>query len=574
MRRLRRLRMRATPAAQQRLESMDQYLSWPGADAGLGQLVDSAPAVLPPLWQLAAFWLAASLTVYAAQRLCEYVSLSVDQASRRVFESFASLGMGCIFWALVMAIVYLRVDIQLHEWTLLPALSALVVMVLSCRLTLPTLLSRRSWSWRMLASAGMSAGLLLGYTILVTNCFSRAAGIHVLPFALACVVLAALVMFRAWRLQGLRLRGAASPHADTWTEWVVCGGVVVALQWLLSISFEYHQDFNALGATSLDESAALIVVGIFAGAISLEQLTNIRADRGRQQLVHRGLSMIRSSADSAVVQSDARLALIADYLHELLLPERLALHFQPIVNLRSQSVHLEALLRLEHPRLGRINPEKFFLVCELRGQTQQADRLIVLNALGHARQWHESGHALAIHVNIAPVTLMASGFCDWLLAEIAQRGLSPQHVRLELTEHAITANGRSIYLSVSELHARGIQVIMDDFGAGFSSLGLLANLPLTSIKCDRLFLRDVENDVKRQILLRHVAAMAHDLGLLATVEGVETEAELRSVVRCGIESIQGYLFARPLAAAQIPHWLQHACPERLDAMRAILAGEG
>lgn len=555
---------------------MDQYLSWPSADAGLGHLAGSASAFLPSLWQLAAFWLAASLTVYASQRLSEYVSLSVDQASRRVFESFASLGMGCIFWALVMVIVYLRVDIQLHEWTLLPALSALVVMVLSCRLALPTLLTRRDWSLRVLASAGMSAGLLLGYSILVTNCFSLASKTHVLPFALASVVLAALVMFRSWRHQQLRLRlrATASPHADNWIEWGVCGGVVVALQWLLSISFDYSQDFNALGASSLDESAALIVVGIFAGAISLEQLTNIRADRGRQQLVHRGLSMIRSSADSAVVQSDARLALIADYLHELLRPERLALHFQPIVNLRSQSVHLEALLRLEHPLLGRINPEKFFLVCELRGKTQQADRLIVLNALAHARQWHESGHALAIHVNIAPVTLMAGGFCEWLLAEIAQRGLSPQHVRLELTEHAITANGRSIDHSVRELHARGIQVIMDDFGAGFSSLGLLANLPLASIKCDRLFLRDVENDVKRQILLRHVAAMAHDLGLLATVEGVETEAELRSVVRCGIESIQGYLFARPLPAAQIPHWLQHACPERLQAMRAILDSEG
>lgn len=523
-----------------------------------------------PAWQLAAFWLAASLTVYAAQRLSEYVSLSVDQASRRVFESFASVGMGCLFWALVMAIVSLRGDIHLREWMLLPALSALVVTVVSCRLTLPTLLARRSWGARILASVAMAAGMLLAYTLLVTNGFSLEITSRQLPFGLAFLILAGLVLMRSWRHQKLRLRTKASPHANTWLEWVGCGGVIVALQWLLSISFAYREELPAAGTALLDESAALLIVGIFAGAMALEQFINIRADRGRQHLVHRGLSMIRSS-DAAVVQSDARLALIADYLHELLRPERLVLHFQPIVNLRSDAVHLEALLRLEHPRLGRINPEKFFLVCELRGRTQQADRLIVRNALEQARHWHAGGQALVLHVNIAPVTLMASGFADWLDAEIAQRGLAPCHVRLELTEHAITANGMHMQRCVSELHARGIQVVMDDFGAGFSSLGLLANLPLASIKCDRLFLRDVANDVRRQILLRHVAAMAHELDISATVEGVETEDELRSVVACGIDSIQGYLFARPMPGADVPHWLEHTGPERLRALRAVLA---
>ncbi len=548
---------------------MDQTLSWSGFKTELGLLAELDPAL--PAWQLAAFWLAASLTVYAAQRLSEYVSLSVDQASRRVFESFASVGMGCLFWALVMAIVSLRGDIHLREWMLLPALSALVVTVVSCRLTLPTLLARRNWPARILASVAMSAGMLLAYTLLVTNGFSLDVTSRVLPLGLAFLVLAGLVLSRSWSHQKLRLRTKGSPHANTWLEWVACGGVIVALQWLMSIAFEYRPDLPPDGASLLDESAVLLIVGIFAGAMALEQFINIRADRGRQHLIHRGLSMLRSSADSGMVQADARLALIADHLPELLRPERLVLHFQPIVNLRSEAVHLEALLRLEHPRLGRINPEKFFLVCELRGKTQQADRLIVLNALAQARHWQEGGHALSVHVNIAPVTLMASGFADWLVAEIAERGLTPAHLRLELTEHAITANGMHMQRCVSELHARGVQVVMDDFGAGFSSLGLLANLPLASIKCDRLFLRDVANDARRKILLRHVAAMAHELDISATVEGVETENELRSVVACGIDSIQGYLFARPMPATDVAPWLLHAGPARLHAMRATLA---
>ena len=111
---------------------------------------------------------------------------------------------------------------------------------------------------------------------------------------------------------------------------------------------------------------------------------------------------------------------------------------------------------------------------------------------------------------------------------------------------------------------------MDDFGAGYSSLGVLADLPIAGIKCDRLFLRKIPQDLRRQALLRHVAAMARELGLPVIVEGVETVEELRIVLASGIDSMQGYLFARPIPAADIPHWLDHIAPARMEAMAELI----
>lgn len=537
--------------------------------AALGPTASSAGGPSP--WQIAAFWCAASLAVYGAQRLAEYVALSVDHASRKVFESFASMGMGCIFWALDMATYALGTDTPVHEWKLLPALSALVVMTLSCRLTVPVLLRRTRWLPVFLASTGMAAGAMLAHTLLATSYFLVDTEINLLPFGLALAMLASLVALRSWRYQRVRLQAGPSPHANTTPEWLACGGVIVAVQWLLSHSYVHAAQAPAAASPPMDNTPVMLVVCLFACIVTVEQVINIRSDRRRQSLVHRGLSMIRSSGESAAVQSDGRLALIADHLNEMARPECLALHFQPIADLRGGTVHMEALLRLEHPRLGPVNPEQFFLVCELRGRTEQVDRLILLNALDHARDWQGRGHSLAINVNVSPVTLMGAGFADWVSAEIARRRLPSQKIRLELTEHAITASGRHMADCVRELHRVGVHVIMDDFGAGYSSLGVLANLTLAGIKCDRLMLRGVAHDRRRQTLLRHMAAMARELELPVIVEGVETEDELRTVVDCGIDRIQGYLFSRPVPAADVPHWLVHVCPERLRSLTKCLA---
>lgn len=120
----------------------------------------------------------------------------------------------------------------------------------------------------------------------------------------------------------------------------------------------------------------------------------------------------------------------------------------------------------------------------------------------------------------------------------------------------------------------GVAVLMDDFGAGFSSLGILAELPIAGIKCDRLFVRELPQDRRRQILLRHISALASEFGLSVVVEGVETIEELRTLTALGLHSIQGYLFSRPLPASDVPVWYQTQMQPQRTALQALLHQAG
>lgn len=529
--------------------------------------------LLPHLLPVCGLWAAASFVVYACQRLAENASMSVDSASRKVSDSLASVGIGCIVWALDIVACAMRPDMYLREWPLLPSLAALLVVVLSCRLTIPTLISHGSWGSTLCGSAGLAAGVMLAHLMIVSDYFAIAMEIDLPVAALTFALMAALVVYRSRRYQNVRLRTSHAMHEVSWLEWLVCGAVIVVQHGLLSRTFIRTSEVVAQEVWFNQGAWVPVVVGVFAGAMALEQFLNMRSDRGRQHFFHQGLSLMRADGARLPPQADAHLALIADHLHQLICPARLALHFQPIADLRSGSLHLEALLRLEHDRLGRINPEHFFLACELRGKTRQVDRMILVNALDHARQWHEQGLLVPVHVNLAPSTLLVEDFVDWLEAELAQRALPARHLRLELTEHAIIESAQAMSGAVNRLLHIGVEVLMDDFGSGYSSLGLLADLKIAGIKCDRAMVRNLAQDARRQTLLRHVAAMARDLQLQVTVEGVEDEVELRLAAQAGIDSIQGYLFARPMAAADVAHWLVQEAPLRLQAMGRVLAAQ-
>ena len=177
-------------------------------------------------------------------------------------------------------------------------------------------------------------------------------------------------------------------------------------------------------------------------------------------------------------------------------------------------------------------------------------------------------------MNVAPATLLDPGFASWLQAELLQRALPGGALKLELTEHALIASGPRMVESIQRLQSIGVGVLMDDFGAGYSSLGMLADLPIAGIKCDRLFVRQLAQDPRRQSLLRHMGALANEFGLSVVVEGVETPAELQTVVASGIATIQGYVFCKAMPAADVPQWHQLQRPQRLAALREHLGAPG
>ncbi|MBD9395510.1 EAL domain-containing protein [Acidovorax sp. ACV01] len=516
----------------------------------------------PPLLQSLLFWIFASLVVHVCQRLVEHTAFSVDPSSRRISASQAALCIGCIVWALDVVGLLMYAELAHHVLELVPALSGLLIMAVSARLTIPTLSTSSSKARIVWAGAWLAAGMLAAHFTITWGHVQSFSQVNGLAIALSMATAVGIAAYTSIRHRSAKL-SVLTPHyrAQTWEDKVSCGAAILVLHWLLVNTFA-PQSGDPHGES--DGIALLVIVLGFAIAVAMEQMSNMRWDAGRQQLLRRGLSMMRSSASAQDAQRDMQLSLIADHLHRLLHPENLALHFQPIVDFQQHGVQFEALLRMTDKTLGAINPETFLLVCELQGKTAEVDRMILRNALDSAKAWQARGLAdMAISVNVAPITLLDERFAHWLREELAQRALPPTTLKLEMTEHAIIALGSEMVTAIQDLSTMGIAVWMDDFGAGYSSLGMLADLPIAGIKCDRLFVRKLPQDSRRQRLLRHISALAGEFGLSVVVEGVETVEELQTLAAIGLHCIQGYVFSKPIPAANVPDWyLTHMLPQR------------
>ncbi|HQS22643.1 MULTISPECIES: EAL domain-containing protein [unclassified Acidovorax] len=521
----------------------------------------------PPLLQSLLFWVFASLVVHVCQRLVEHTAYSVDPSSRRISASHAALCIGCIVWALDVVGLFMYAELAHHVLELVPALSGLLIMAISARFTIPTLST--SASKRRIVSAGvwLAAGMLAAHFTVTRGHVHSFAQVNWLAIVLSMATAVGLATYTSVRHRSAKL-SVLTPHfrQQSWQDKLLCGAAILLLHWLLVNTFPLQLG-DPKGES--DGIALMVIVLVFAIAVSMEQLSNMRWDAGRQQLLRRGLSMMRVSNMSQTAERDMELSLIADHLHTLLQPHRLALHFQPIVDFERRGVQFEALLRLTDKTLGNINPETFLLVCELQGKTAEVDRMILRNALDCVQAWKTAGlHDASISVNVAPVTLLDDHFAPWLRDELAQRALPARMLKLEMTEHAIIALGSQMVAAIHDLSAMGVAVLMDDFGAGYSSLGMLADLPIAGIKCDRLFVRQLAQDRRRQSLLRHVAALAQEFGLSVVVEGVETVEELQTLASVGLHSIQGYVFSRPMPAREVPQWHRTQMPAQRAALQA------
>ena len=527
----------------------------------------------PPLLQSLLFWIFASLVVHVCQRLVEHTAFSVDPSSRRISASQAALCIGCIVWALDVVGLFMYAELAHHVLELVPALSGLLIMAVSARLTIPTLSTSASKARIVVAGVWLAAGMLTGHFAITWGHVQSFSQVNVLAIMASMATAVALAACTAIRHRSAKLSMLTPRYrAQTWEDKVLCGAAILVLHWMLVNTFALH-----LGDPSKESDgiALLVTVLAFAIAVALEQMSNMRSDAGRQQLLRRGLSMMRSSATAQNAQRDMQLSLIADHLHRLLHPENLALHFQPIVDFQQRGVQFEALLRMTDTTLGAINPETFLLVCELQGKTPEVDRMILRNALDSAKAWQAQGlNDTTISVNVAPITLLDDRFAPWLREELTLRGLPPRTLKLEMTEHAIIALGTEMVAAIHTLSAMGVVVWMDDFGAGYSSLGMLADLPIAGIKCDRLFVRKLPQDSRRQMLLRHISALAGEFGLSVVVEGVETVEELQTLAAIGLHCIQGYVFSKPIPAAHVPDWHHtHMQPQRA-ALQALLRPAG
>ncbi len=224
----------------------------------------------------------------------------------------------------------------------------------------------------------------------------------------------------------------------------------------------------------------------------------------------------------------------------------LLVHYQPLVDMRTGTIRgVEALVRWDHPRLGRIGPAAFVPVAEQAGLVRRLDEWVLQIACRTVRPW--SGLKLA--VNVSPKSFAKSGLGQRILAIARQENLAPARLEVEVTESVLLDDHGRAVAELRALRASGVRIALDDFGMGYSSFGRLRTLQVDRVKVDRSFVRHLGHAADATAIVDAVIELGHALGLEVTAEGVETEPQRAYLRAAGCDQMQGHLFAKPLDAA-------------------------
>jgi predicted signal transduction protein with EAL and GGDEF domain len=232
----------------------------------------------------------------------------------------------------------------------------------------------------------------------------------------------------------------------------------------------------------------------------------------------------------------------------------LELHYQPMVSLQTQAVlGFEALLRWRHPVRGLVMPDDFIGLAEETGLIEPLGEWVVRRAFADAVRWPGS---LGVAVNLSAVQVRNDALTGMVTDALEETGLAPERVELEITESALQSENPGNLATLHGLHAKGVRICLDDFGAGYSSLSYLRSFPFTKIKIDRSFVRDLATKRETAAIMRAITALCRSMDMSVSAEGVETHDEFQQVQRLGCDEAQGYLIGRPKPRGDLEAFLQ------------------
>lgn len=237
-----------------------------------------------------------------------------------------------------------------------------------------------------------------------------------------------------------------------------------------------------------------------------------------------------------------------------LLEGEFTLFYQPIYSPDKRSIEsMETLLRWNHPQRGLLTPGQFWDVFEDLRLTTMLGTFVREKAIGDAKSWKAKGVPFGkISLNTTSADFIEPNFASRLKNEIESNGLSIGDISIEVTEGMFLGRQAShIRDEIRRLHEYGFEIAFDDFGTGFASLTHLKELPLDRIKIDRSFIKDIENNDTDLKIVKGIVALAHSLGLVVTVEGIETKNQLEIMMNLRVESIQGYIVSKPLPFLEV-----------------------
>ena len=232
----------------------------------------------------------------------------------------------------------------------------------------------------------------------------------------------------------------------------------------------------------------------------------------------------------------------------------LDLYYQPQIELSSGLVvGVESLIRWRNPVQGLLLPGDFIPIAEESGMIQEIGLWAMTEACGQARTWSEQGLGhLSVAINISPRQILRSGMVHTVERVLRDSGVDPGTITLEIIETAVMHDIERLEVTLADLKALGVRIAIDDFGTGYSSLTHIKRFPIDEVKIDQSFIRGLTTDPNDAAITQAVIAMAHSMDITVIAEGVETEFQLAFLRDRHCDQGQGFLFAHPLPASELP----------------------
>jgi diguanylate cyclase (GGDEF)-like protein len=291
-----------------------------------------------------------------------------------------------------------------------------------------------------------------------------------------------------------------------------------------------------------------LLIGTSVG-IALSPADGISAD---ELIKNADLAMYRAKADGRGnwrlfergmdARLHARRALEND-LRKAISLQQLEIYYQPVFSLkRAEVTGFEALLRWNHPRRGMISPAEFIPVAEETGLIVPIGDWVLRRACETASLW--PAH-IKVAVNLSPVQFRNQGLVHGIVSALAASRLDPERLELEITESVLLNDSEANLLALHHLRGLGIRIALDDFGTGYSSLSYLRSFPFDKLKIDRSFVRGLSMGDESALIVRSIADLGHNLGMITTAEGIETLSQLELLHQMGCCEVQGYLISPP-----------------------------
>lgn len=294
-----------------------------------------------------------------------------------------------------------------------------------------------------------------------------------------------------------------------------------------------------------------VSLGVATGAVASEVLDDLMTKADLALYSAKGDGKARSQLFHAQMDIDYhyRQRLKTD-LREAVRNGALTLAFQPLLDIKSRKVvSCEALARWNHPELGFIPPSTFIPLAEEMGLISAITAWVLQRATQQCMQWEGD---VGVAINISARDFRVSNLTSLVDNALANSGLSPARLEIEVTETAVIEEREIAQRVLTEFSHKGIGIALDDFGTGYSSLSYLNALPFTKLKIDRSFVNDIAHNARSLRLLSNVARLGRDLELTVVAEGVETEAQLNTMLaHTEVQQVQGYFFSRPVQECDI-----------------------